>query len=76
MNPEDVNDRLSFVKFVSALKGHPANSNLTLDSFLEALESYTEDVQGYYDNLDLKIDANIPSWRVFADILKGATMYE
>lgn len=50
--------------------------NKTLDTFLEALSAYTEDIQGYYDNMEKSVNADEPSWQTFADIFKGATMYE
>jgi hypothetical protein len=37
---------------------------------------YSEDIQGYYDNTNQNIDANTPSWKLFADILLGAKIYE
>ena len=77
----DVTDRNSFIVFIASLRGefeaNPTSwENNTPHSFLSALESNTEDIQGYYDNIHPGIDADMPSWRVFADILKGATMYE
>jgi len=50
--------------------------NVTLDDFLEAMERYTSDVQGYYDNMNLKIDSNVATWDNFKTILKGAAVYE
>ncbi|QEM13171.1 hypothetical protein [Mucilaginibacter rubeus] len=81
ITPADVNDRDSFIKFVLGLKKDletKGNSweNIDLASFLDALASYAEDIQGYYDNLDLSINADTASWRVFADMLKGAAIYE
>jgi hypothetical protein len=50
--------------------------NKKLADFLEALGSYTEDIQGYYDNTEQTIDSEKASWQVFADLLKGASIYE
>lgn len=44
--------------------------------FLEALGRYAEDIQGYYDNNKQSISADVPSWQTFANMLKGATLYE
>ncbi|WP_431217459.1 DUF7660 family protein [Puia sp. P3] len=44
--------------------------------FLEAMVRYTEDIQEYYDNTNQEVDADIPSWKVFADIFLGARIYE
>lgn len=50
--------------------------NKTLEDFLEAMERYAEDVQGYYDNMKLNVDADVPTWENFKTILKGASVYE
>jgi hypothetical protein len=41
-----------------------------------ALSAYAEDIQGYYDNMQPGIDADIPSWQTFADVIRGAKIYE
>nr|WP_202909376.1 hypothetical protein [Chitinophaga rupis] len=59
------------------LKKHPENwENNNLESFLEALSAYAEDIQGYYDNTQQSINAEEASWQVFADMFKGAVVYE
>jgi deoxyadenosine/deoxycytidine kinase len=50
--------------------------NQTLEDFLEAMKRYTNDVQGYYDNMKMDIDADVPSWENFKVILMGASIYE
>lgn len=50
--------------------------NRSLENFLEAMEAYTEDVQGYYDNMKMDIDADKPTWENFKTILQGASVYE
>jgi hypothetical protein len=77
----NVYDRADFIKFIEFLRKDLAvNSdeweNKTLDDFLEALASYAEDIQGFYDNTKQQINADEPSWKLFADILKGAKIYE
>jgi hypothetical protein len=81
----EITDRQSFIKFLEILRNDlNANqdqwTNQTLDDFLEAMTRYAEDIQGYYDNQEKEtgehINADIPSWRTFADILKGARIYE
>ncbi|MBU1218202.1 hypothetical protein KKF34_17130 [Myxococcota bacterium] len=76
-----IRTRQDFSEFVSALRQELNNSernweNDTIDSFLEAISAYTLDVEGYYKNKNIDLDANNPSWRVFADILRGASIYE
>jgi len=50
--------------------------NKTIPEYLEAIERYAEDVQGFYDNTNQNIDSEIASWKVFSDILIGASTYE
>ena len=74
-------DRQSFINFLDKLRkdflDNPENwENKTLPDFLEVLSAYTEDVQGYYDNMKLDIKADKPDRSTFADIFKGATIYE
>ena len=76
-----VTDRKSFIEFLELLKqdfaDNPQNwENKNLSGFLEALCSYTTDIQGYYDNTKQNINADSPSWTTFADIFKGARVYE
>jgi hypothetical protein len=77
----EVTDRHTFIKFLNLLLkdflDNPESwENKTLPDFLEALSAYTEDIQGYYDNMKLNVNADKPEWSTFADIFKGATIYE
>ncbi|GAA3920767.1 hypothetical protein GO495_00740 [Chitinophaga oryziterrae] len=77
----EVTDRQTFIKFISLLlKNYLQNKegweNADLGSFLEAMARYAEDIQGYYDNTNQNINADTPTWKVFADILSGAKFYE
>ena len=38
--------------------------------------AYTEDIQSFYDNMEIKINADNPTWENFSHILKGASIYE
>jgi hypothetical protein len=76
-----VTDRASFAEFIGQLlesfqKNKGAWENDTLEKFLEAMQAYAIDIQGFYDNKEPGQIADIPSWKVFADILKGASVYE
>lgn len=76
-----VADRQAFIKFLDLLRqDFLTNSDnwtsKTLPDFLEALSTYTEAIQGYYDNMEKNIDADIADWQTFADIFKGAIVYE
>ena len=76
-----VADRQTFIKFLDLLRkdllDNPESwENKTLLDFLEALSAYTEDIQGYYDIMKLNVNADKPDWSIFADIFKGAKVYE
>jgi hypothetical protein len=76
-----VDSRKDFAAFLKLLhkdfiKNPDKWENNSLQKFLEAMSAYTEDVQGYYNNTNQPINADNPQWSVFADIIKGATMYE
>jgi hypothetical protein len=81
LNDFKVTDRQTFIKFLDLLRkdfldnpeGWESN---TLPDFFEALSAYTEEVQGYYDNRKLNVNADKPDWSTFADIFKGARIYE
>lgn len=73
--------RLDFIEFLKEFRKDLTNNdskweNKTLEDFLEAVERYTEDVQGYYDNMKLNIDADKATWENFMTIMKGASIYE
>ena len=76
-----VTDKESFVEFLNLLSEDLFEvsekwQNIRLDHFLEAMASYTEDIQGYYDNTNKNIDSKNATWELFADILRGAAIYE
>lgn len=76
-----VESREDFILFLNALhKDFLKNSkdweNRNLSDFLQALSAYAEDIQGYYDNSKININADDPNWKTFADIFKGAIVYE
>ena len=76
-----VTDRQSFIEFINLLRqdfidNSESWGNKNLNDFLQALSSYAEDIQGYYDNNKIDTNADKPNWQTFADILKGATIYE
>jgi hypothetical protein len=76
-----VTDRQTFIKFIDLLqKDFVTNpdswGNKNLDDFLETLSSYAEDIDGYYKNTNQNVNADESNWQTFADIFKGATIYE
>lgn len=75
-----ISSKEDFVNFVelltSNLKSNPEEwTNKTLPEYLESISSWTEDMEGYYQNNDMPIPENI-NWKVFANILIAAKMYE
>ena len=43
--------------------------------YLNAIEAWTQDMEGYYRNTNKSMPKNIP-WKIFADILYAGTIYE
>lgn len=76
-----IETRQDFIKFVGFLQKDLAENpseleNKTLSDFLEAMSLYAQDIKYYYKNTGQNINADTPSWRVFADILCGTKVYE
>jgi hypothetical protein len=81
LNDFKVSDRQTFIKFLDLLRkdfvDNPQSwENKSLPDFIEALSTYTNDIQSYYDNMKLNVNADKPDWSTFADIFKGAKIYE
>jgi len=77
---ETLNTKEDFISFLELLVQDLRNNrngweNKNLESYLEAAASWTEDMGGYYQNNNLPIPENI-DWKVFANILIAAKMYE
>lgn len=77
---KSISSKADFVGFVECLIGSLKNNpeewqNKTLSAYLEAIAHWTEDMDGYYGNNNLPIPENI-DWKVFADILTAAKIYE
>ena len=79
-NVDKVYTREDFVEFVISLindiKNNPADwENRDLISYLGSVASWTEDMEGFYQNNNLQVPNNV-SWNVFAEILVAAKIYE
>jgi hypothetical protein len=77
---EEIESKEDFIDFVELLiidlkKNSKEWTNKTLNEYLEGMVSWTEDMDGYYLNNELPIPQNI-DWKVFANILVAAKMYE
>ena len=75
-----VNSKDGLVKFIAALakdfKDNPDEwENKNISSYLEAIVSWIEDMDGYYKNTNQPLPKDT-NWKVFADILMAARVYE
>lgn len=76
----EINSKEDFVNFVELLVANLNSNpnewvNKTLSEYLEGVASWTEDMEGYYQNNNIPVPENI-NWKVFANILMAAKMYE
>ena len=77
---ESIKSKDDFTEFVGILMQDFQNNkdeweNKTLDTYLQAIQHYTEDLDGYYISQNAPVPENVP-WKVFAVILLAAKMYE
>lgn len=68
------------IKLISSLASNARNNpcqweNNDLPSFLQAMTSWMEDMDGFYENMNKPCLDNA-CWGVFADILMAARLYE
>ena len=75
-----IGSRDDFVAFVKAmskdLRENPSTwQNASLESFLEALGAWVEDMDGYYINQGRPVPTQ-PDWKIAADMLMAARTYE
>ena len=78
---ERISSREEFTAFVQALSAnlsrHPEEwDNATLAEFISGLAGFVQSMDGYYARFGLDVNCNLPSWRVFADALLAARVYE
>jgi hypothetical protein len=76
-----IKNRQSFISHVEQLhidllENPDSWENPTLPRFLEALAAVAKDIQNSYSNNQKKLNADEPSWQVFADMLTAASVYE
>lgn len=77
---DKIESREDFIKFVEALLQDLKNNkidweNNTLESYLDAIARWAEDMDGFYKNQKLPFPENV-NWKVFGQILIAAKMYE
>lgn len=79
-NTDDVKTQEEFVKFVRYLRDVYRNDptrweNNTLESYLDALAGWVEDLEGVYQHWNREIPTDV-SWSLIAKMLDAATVYE
>ncbi len=77
---DSLNTKEDFIEFVELLvldlNRNPGDwENKSLESYLEAIASWTQDMEGYFHNNNLPLPKDI-NWKIFANILIAAKMYE
>jgi len=50
--------------------------HLDLHSYLGAIAAFLNDADGYYKNVKIDALADTPSWRLFANCMLAARVYE
>lgn len=81
---EDISSKEEFLEFLRLLNQNLLSNewqNNSLSSYLEGVESWVDDMEGYFLNMRdysslEKIRSNQLDWRIIAKILLAATMYE
>ncbi|HEV8002177.1 MAG TPA: hypothetical protein VGP63_19970 [Planctomycetaceae bacterium] len=76
-----VKSKADFVGFAQSLlenlRAHPNEwENASIDHFLQGLVGFTQSMEGYYENMGVAVDLQHPEWKVFADMLLAARVYE
>ena len=75
---ETIETKADFICFIELLINDLKSTewaNNSLESYLQAMANWTEDMEGYYHNNNLPVSQKI-DWKVFANILISAKMYE
>lgn len=75
-----IHTREEFVEFLNFLiKDKQSNTeeweNKNLSEYLEAIESWVEDMDGYYNNMKLEMPSNI-DWKFIAMLFYVGKIYE
>ena len=73
-NKEDLAQFIGILKD-DLIKNTSLWENNDLESFLEAMQSWVEAMEWYYENHNRELP-DPPTWQVFGDILMGARIYE
>jgi len=77
---QQIESREQFIAFVERLAKESESQsvsweNATLPAFLSAMAVWTADMDGYFRNSGQPVP-DVPTWRLFAQILAAARVYE
>jgi len=77
---EKVKSREDLIKLINHLRmdlqtNRDKWENITLEDYLEAMEAWVNDMDGYYLNTNQTMPKQ-PSWMIFAAILYASSMHE
>jgi hypothetical protein len=77
----EMTSRSDLSRFIYALqddlRDHPKEwDNRDLGTYLRALAAFLNSAHFYYRNVNENVDADAPSWRLFADCLIAAISYD
>jgi hypothetical protein len=75
-----VRTRQDLVRFLDSFSAdfvanRAAWNNADLESFLAALAAWAQDMEGFYENRGEHAES-LPPWRILADLLMAARVYE
>lgn len=75
-----VSDKDQFINFINLLlkdyKTNPSSwENKNIENFLEGINSWIEDMEGYYENNKLPIPQNV-DWNFIANLFYAGKLYE
>ena len=78
MSNSSVSNKADFLSLIQSLLSESSKDweNQMANDFIEALGAWLNDAEGYYKNFNLEVDANKPSWQLFADAVQAARYYE
>jgi hypothetical protein len=77
---ENIATKEDFLRFMELLIDNFRNNpddweNKSLENYLESIQSWVEDMDGYYKNNNIQTPESI-SWNFFANVLYAAKIYE
>ena len=78
---DKVISRDDFLKFMEYLiddyRDHKNEwDNNRLEDFLEGFRGFSTDIRGYYKNTNQDVDVEIISWKMLANMMTAATVYD